>query len=311
MHSHARRRLSLLALVCALSVGPACVSSAGDESEGKRGAPEPFVPLPPEGPEPIGYFLARFDRSLVQWSELKLASSSKRDQNALRTLELNMQKRARERRDELVATLETGPPASRRIAAAALGFTGDPTVLGPLLAKLSDPDPEVAQKTLLALGVLALPETPLGGILARLRDDPDAWTRNNAAFALLALANAGNTSSELADGCREALADPEPGVRAQCASSLGVLADADAVGPLSERIFDDANLVALAAATALARIGRTRVEQKGTVARALAGALEQVRPDRRTHLLGALRWLASGDLGEDAGPWLKWAHDLP
>lgn len=305
------RQLALLALVPALVSGLACRSSVDRRDGPELGEPEPYVPLPEEGPETIGYFLARFDRSLVQWSELKLGTSNARDQNTLRILEQNMQKRARDRRDELVLELESGAPVNRRIAAAALGFTHDPSVLGPLLASLPDPDPELVQKTLLAIGVLALPETPLGGILERLRSDPEAWTRNNAAFALLGIARAGSSTSELAPGCRAALSDAEPGVRAQCASTLGVLADADSVAHLAELLHDDANLVALAAATSLARIGREHAEQKGTVARALASALDQVRADRRGHILGALRWLAGVDLGEDARPWLEWAHKLP
>jgi hypothetical protein len=313
MRSIQRRPLAYLALVSVLASisGPACRSSA-DRSDGpKRGEPEPYVPLPDEGPETIGYFLARFDRSIVQWSQLQLGSSGARDQNTLRILEANMQKRARERRDELLAELAGGIPANQRIAAAALGFTHDPSVLGPLLASLSDPDPELAQKTLLALGVLALPETPLGGILQRLHGDRDAWTRNNAAFALLAIARAGSTAPELAEGCRAALSDPEAGVRAQCASALGVLADPDSVKLLSELLLDEANLVALAAAMSLARIGRKHAEQKGAAGRALAGALDSVRADRREHLHGALRLLSGTDLGEDAGPWLAWAHKLP
>jgi hypothetical protein len=309
MRSIPCRRLALLALASALVSGLGCRSSA-HRPESPVGKPEPYVPLPPEGPETIGYFLTSFDRSLVQWSELKLGSSGARDQNTLRILEQNMQKRARDRREELVLVLESGAPVNRRIAAAALGFTHDPSVLGPLLASLADPDPELVQKTLLALGVLALPETPLGGILERLRA-PEAWTRNNAAFALLGIARAGSHASELAEGCRAALSDDEPGVRAQCASTLGVLADVGSVTLLAELLHDDANLVALAAAISLARIGREHAEQKGTVARALAGALDQVRPDRRVHLLGALHWLAGVDLGEDTRPWLEWAHKLP
>jgi len=312
MRSFSRRSLALLALALASALisGPACLSSA-DRSGPGGGEPEPFVPLPTPGPEPIGFFLANFDRSLVQWSRYQLTSSSSKDLNTLRGLEHEMQERARKRSDELVAVLESGAPVNRRIAAAALGFTHDPLVLGPLLASLPDPDPELAQKTLLSLGVLALPETPLGGILQRLRNDPDAWTRNNAAFALLAIARAGGRASELAEGCRTALADSEPGVRAQCASTLGVLADADSVKRLSELLCDEDNLVALAAATSLARIGRQHAGQKGSVGRALASPLDGVRADRRNHLLGALRWLAGQDLGADAGPWLEWAHKLP
>lgn len=311
MPSTSRRPRALLALALVLIPGPACQTSANERAGSRRGEPEPYVPLEAEGPETIGFFLARFEGSLVQWCDYKLNSSSPRDQNALRVLERDMQKRAQKRRDELVAVLENGAPMNRHVAAAALGFTHDPTVLGPLLSSLSDPDPELAQKALLGLGVLALAETPLGGILQFLRNDPDTWTRTTAAFALLAIALSGNTSSMLADGCRTALADSEPGVRAQCASSLGVLADAASVQRLAELLFDETNLVALAAATSLARIGREHPEQKGTVARALAGALDPVAADRRLHLLGALRWLAGDNLGEDASAWLEWAHKLP
>jgi len=100
-------------------------------------------------------------------------------------------------------------------------------------------------------------------------------------------------------------------VRAQCASSLGVLADVGAVKLLGELLHDPTNLVALASATALARIGREHAEQKGATARELAGALEEVGADRRQHLLGALRWLSGDNFGEDAVPWLEWAHKLP
>ena len=287
-----------------------CQSSSDRPAEAV-GKPEPYVPLPDEPPQSIGYFLTVFDRSLQQWSQLKLGSSSARDLSALRVLEDNMQKRARERRDELVEVLEAGAPLNRRIAAAALGFTHDPTVLGPLLAALSDPDPELVQRALLGLGVLAVPETPVGEIRYRLLNDGDAWTRSNAAFALLALASAGHTSSELAEGCRAALGDSDPTVRAQCASALGKLADPAAVAPLSELLGDNDSLVSLAASLSLASIGRKRPEQKGAAARALASALDSVRADRRSQVLGALRWLADNDFGEDVAPWHDWAHKLP
>lgn len=313
MRSTARRNVfHLISLwAAALLAVPALACHSTGDSEEPWGEPEPFVPLPDEGPETLGFFLTRFDRSLEQWSEAKVTSASARDQNMLLALEDNMQERARKHRVELLATLESGAPVNRRIAAAALGFTHDPTVLGPLLAALGDRDPELVQKALLALGVLALPETPVTEIRRLLLSDVDGWTRNNAAFALLALARAGNGSDELKEACRTALGDAEPGVRAQCGSALGVLADPVAVPLLSNLLFDPVNLVALAASAALARIGRQHLEQKGTVARALSGGLEQVEADRRGHLLGALRWLADDNLGEDAGPWREWAHKLP
>jgi HEAT repeat protein len=308
--SPARRRpLSATLLACiALAAFPAC---AAQREQPARGEPEPFVPLPDEPPHPIGFFLTEFDKSLARWSQLELTSSSARDQNALSALEANMRERARERRDELLAVLEAGAPAQRRIAAAALGFARDPGVLGALLACLSERDPILVQKALLGLGVLAEPGTPLLEIRRILRDDPDAWTRNNAAFALLAIAGAGGASPELAEACRAALVDAEPGVRAQCASALGVLGDAGSTALLGELLFDPVNLVSLAAAASLASIGAQRAEQKGAAARLLAAALERTRPDRRARFLGALRLLSGRDLGEDSAPWLEWARRLP
>jgi HEAT repeat protein len=275
------------------------------------GKPEPYVPLPDQGPEPIGFFVTNLDRSLQQWSELKLSGSSSRDQNVLLALEVSLTERTQKRRDELLSVLETGAPANRRIVAAALGFTHDPTVLGALLAVLDEHDPELVQKALLGIGILAQKDTPLGAVRAHLVDAPESWTRNNAAFALLAIASAGNTSSELSEACRAGLADSEPGVRSQCASALGVLADPTSVTALHSVLLDETNLAALAAAAALARIGHEHPEQKGATARALAGALDSVKTDRRVHLLGALRWLSGIDMGEDASAWLTWAHKLP
>lgn len=275
------------------------------------GEPEPYVPLPDAGPEPLGFFLANLDRSLQQWSDLMLAAGDTREQSALLALELSLRDRVQKRRDELLETLETGAPLNRRIAAAALGFSQDPTVLGPLLAVLKEPEPELVQKALLGIGVLAIPETPLDEPRRLLLDANEEWTRINAAFALFAIARAGARSDELAEACRAGLADTEPGVRAQCASALGVLADPGAVEPLRGLLLDEANLPALAAAFSLAQIGKDHPESKGAVARSLASALDSVKAGRRTQILRALRWLSGTDLGEKANPWLEWAAKLP
>ena len=171
--------------------------------------------------------------------------------------------------------------------------------------------PEVVETEITGLLVPPRDASALGSAVVRLLRDPDPWTRNNAAFALLALARAGSTSVELVETARAALADTEPGVRAQCASALGVVADEGALEVLAGLLQDEANLVALAAAAALARIGREHPPQKGTAARALANALDEVRSDRRHHVLGALRWLADADFGTDAQPWREWAYKLP
>jgi HEAT repeat protein len=304
---HSTTSCACLWLLWLASAG--CTSSERQPDPAAK--PEPFVPLPDEEPSSIGFFLKQYDLSLEQWSKLKLSASSPREQRALGALERNLEKDARERQQELVTCLESGPPAQRRVAAAALGFTHDPAVLSALLAGLSDPDPEVVQRALLGLGVLGEPETPLSEIRHRLLRDPDPWTRNNAAFALQSIALAGARGSELAECSRSGLQDSEPGVRAQCASTLGILADVSAIEALSSLIYDEANLVALASATSLARIGRFEPEHKGEVARTLVDALDRVGPDRREHLLGALIWMSDQNLGNEALPWKEWAYKMP
>lgn len=305
---HAARWPLVLPLL--LSGLAACVSSSSDDPKAE---PEtrPFVPLPDEGPEPIGYFLVRFDRSLAAWSEGMLSAANARETSALDALERDMRQRATKRKDELLVELESGPLANRRIAAAALGFSGDPGVLGPMLTALSDPDDELVQKSLLGIGILADKDTPLSGVVRLLDDAPDAWTRNNAAFALLQIARAGRRDPALNEAAARALTDDEAGVRAQCATILGVVADENGVALLAPLLHDDANLVALAAAISLSSIGKAYARQKGAVARHLSAALDDVRADRRGQILGALRWLAENDHGEDARPWREWAARLP
>ena len=286
----------------------ACVSS---EKQDPKLETRPFVPLPDAGPEPIGFFLRNFDRSLADWSEGKLAASNAREKNTLEALERDMRQRATKRKDELLAELESGAPTNRRIAAAALGFSKDPAVLGPMLTALADPDRELVPKSLLGIGVLADKDTPLSEILRRLEDDPDAWTRNNAAFALLEIARAGRRAPELTESAARGLLDSEAGVRAQCATVLGVVSDESAVALLAPLLHDEANLAALAAAISLSSIGHAYPRQKGAVARHLVSALDDVRADRRTQILGTLRWLAETDHGEDTRPWREWAAKLP
>ena len=300
----------IVALALTLSGSLACVSGGSDQREDPAKT-EPFVPLPDSEPESIGFFLTRYDHDLEEWSRQKLSAASPRDQRTLGALERNLEKRAKERQEDLLATFESGPPANRRVATAALGFTHDPSVLGPLLSGLSDPDPEIVQRALLGIGILGQAETPLSEIRFCMLQDPDPWTRNNAAFALQRIASAGGRSDELAESCRAGLQDSDAGVRAQCASTLGIILDPGALAALSSLIYDETNLVALAAATSLARIGRLEPEHKGEVARSLVEALDRVRADRRIHLLGALVWMSDQNLGEDERPWREWAYKLP
>ena len=140
--SRARRALSLARVlapaIVSLLLG-ACQGTGGKEKDGG----EPYVtpPAPPE--DSIGYFLVQYDKGLARWSEIKLGPRGPREDSRLRALEESLRELAVERRDELLSELVTGSPKNREVAVVALGFTGDPVVLGPLLQALSDPAPDV------------------------------------------------------------------------------------------------------------------------------------------------------------------------
>ncbi len=300
------RRLLPLCFVLVLSCG--CKST---DSTARDGVGTPYVPPAPLPDDSIGYFLAQIDKSLQHWSELKLGSRGPRQDLTLQALEESLRRRSVERQDELVRELEAGPPTNREIAAVALGFTGDPAVLSPLLAALLDPDPGVAQKAVLGLGILALPETPLSEIAGLLSRDPDAWTRNNAAFALHRIVSAGGRLEGLELTLEEALLDSEPGVRAQAASTLGLLGTPDAIQSLGALLTDSTSLVAAAAASSVVSIGRLHPEKKGEAARVLADALDRVSSSQRTLLVRELSRLSGKDLGPDTAPWREWAYRMP
>ncbi|HED67058.1 MAG TPA: HEAT repeat domain-containing protein [Planctomycetes bacterium] len=274
-------------------------------------ASEPYTPVAPPDEDAIGYFLANYDKSLRVWNKLSLAAPNPREQRELRALESSLRDRAKRRERELIDVLENGAPANREVAAVALGFTEDPAVLSPLLSSLSDPRPAVVQKALLGLGILADPATPLSEILFLLDRSPEPWTRNNAAYTIQRVLSAGGGDPQVAVTARTGLFDDEPGVRAQCASILGLLADPKAVQDLGGLLTDDANLVAGAAAAALARIGEEHLETKGEVARLLVDALDRVDSKRRPSLLLELSRLAGRNLGDQASQWREWAYRMP
>ncbi len=274
---------------------------------------------PPVEPEPsVGYYLTDLDNQLKAWTNLKLTANSNRDRRILRGLERELTQVTARRQDDLLAQLESGYPKNRAVAAVALGFTGDTAVVSPLLNALADPDPEVVNNALLGIGVLASPDTPLAQLCYVLNTDPDAWTRNNAAYAMQAIVYANVVERGappeddcVLEACRDALIDSEPGVRAQAASILGILLDEESLQPLGDLLYDEVPLVSKAAAASLANIGRKRMESKGAVGRLLVNALERVKPSQRAYIITQLQRVSAEDYGDDTELWVEWAYRLP
>jgi hypothetical protein len=292
---------------CASAPGGGEAASPGDGAEERSSA---YVPLPdPERP-PIGYFLVDFDARLRWWSSKRLEARTEKDWLQIESVEQQMWQDAWKRKDELIEVLQTGPPRNREVAAAALGFTRDREVLGPLLNALSDVRQEVIQKALLGLGVLADPATPLAQPLYLLGGSHDAWTRNNAAYAISRVVGAGGRDDLLAEACRDALRDDEAGVRVQCANILGTLLDPDSIEPLAVLLEDERSTVCLASASSLRRIGQEDSDSTAVVARLLVDGLARVERGHRNILIDELVRLRGKDLGRSIDPWREWAYQL-
>ena len=298
-----------IALAC-LTALPACRSSDGAAEPEPEGVP--YQSVEPDGPAPIGSFLAELDKSVRAWTTLILTARTDADRAKAKGLERELRARTERRKDELIEQLETGPPQNRVRAAGALGFTGDPAALSPLLAALYDDSPDVVCNALLGLTLLQLPETPLGPLAQLLQGDPDAQIRANAGYAIRSVIEAGGTPVEAAVRAAQlGVIDEDPLVRVHCALILGLSSDTPSIPALRDMLLDDLPLVVHSATRGLVMIGKADDTARGQVGRILAQALRTAKREARPRFRLALVDLAGKNLGEDPGPWIEWANRLP
>ena len=266
---------------------------------------------------PMGPLLASLDSEVRAWNNLALSATSERELRQARVLEQSLRYQGELRAEHLIAELQSDSVFNRQVAAVVLGFSGQPEALSPLLAALEDPSPEVESNALLGLAILEDPETPLGGITERLRDGLDSKTRINAAYALRQVvrsakkSGAPTRSDEWLAAARGALADDEPGVRAQCAMLVAGELDRASIDHLSLLLNDEVPLSALASARALAYIGTQVPELKGRTARALTSALTEATGAQKDSLRQILMAMSRANYGDDDAEWVEWAHRLP
>jgi len=262
-------------------------------------------------PEPIGKFLADLDLALRRWNDLMLTAKNADERRQARLLQGTLERNTRQRMDELIEQLESGPPQNRVRAAPALGFTRAVEAQSPLLAALADPSPDVVHNALLGLALLERADTPLDPICEILSTSHDPETRSNAAYALRSIVAAGGSGECALSSARLALVDPEPFVRVQAALVLGMQRDAGSIEPLADLLYDPVLLVSQGAIEALAMLGRDVPAERGRVARSLAAALAQFPSERKPSVRRALIQLAEIDYGEDEEEWMRWAQRLP
>jgi len=265
---------------------------------------------------PMGPLLATLDKEVRAWNALSLSADTDQKRRQVVILEQSLQYQANLRLDDLVAELQSRSVFNRMVAAVVLGFSTEdpdlgPEALGPLVAALDDPSPEVESNVLLGLGILAHEDTPPGPLEDRLLHSSNPAARGNAALALRKIIEAGATSDSVVSTAQTGLIDSEPSVRSQCAILLASQLDTESIDKLEVLLHDDVPLVTLASARALAYIGSNVPSAKGECARALTRALDQVSPEMKTGILRTLMRMSRSNYGKDTEAWNDWARRLP
>ncbi len=304
----------------------ACASAPKEEVDQKPRYGKPSVSLGADEEVNVDNLFIRLDLAQRYWSNLQITAKDSTEKHRVDEVKKDIIFRATRHQADLITALETGPPSQRQIAAFALGFSEvrelpsdardsarahriDP--VGPLTAALQDPVPTVVANAAYALGLLARADAPTSQLVQLLDSSPDKDVRINASWALIRLVAEGARPEGLAAVARRALSDEIHGVRSHAAQIIAHLGDYDSIDALAAVLRDEKNLPAAAASRCLAYMGHGSKQHLGTCARALAGALPDVRPAVRTWLLADLISLAGRNYGENADEeWLRWATDL-
>jgi hypothetical protein len=300
-----------LALVLPLIAGCATTTT---ENEIDITEDETFRPLGPASRDDhtIGKYLSDLSISIRAWNEKTLTASTTQERRKQSLLEINIRERVTKRHLEILGELETGPKSNRIVAAAALGFSGDPADVSPLLASLDDPDEKVVSNALMALGNLCFPDTPLFRIGELMRYSPNSNTRWSAADCALSLIAAGAEGDGVLDAARAGLTDAEePMVRTQSALILGLIGDTDSIDSLGSLLFDEVPIVSTSAGKSLAYLGKKDVSAEGDAARALYRALAEGDRDLRIRVHPNLVSISQRDYGLDIELWEEWVRKLP
>ena len=248
-----------------------------------------------------GRLIVDCDRQLRAWSEAMAAPRNTENQDtvmlATRALGIFVVKNRARLEDQVIS----GAPRNRGIASAALGFCGDASVLPLLMNNVGSSESEVVAKTLLGIGVLSVPNTPIGPIYSLL-NSPVATpeVESNAAFALFQIASASQRDMDgtMTSALLMLLDSPQSSVRAQATLSLGLVKANVAMPPITDLLAADPDpQVRTAAAFALGRIGSTASTLP------LVAALDDPAPLAAGSARAALARIHGRDLGPDAESW--------
>jgi len=296
-----------------------CASTPDEKSPAAEAAERSTAPEHPiaaiveasNKPEPIGMLLVTLDQEITAWNNLFLMAQTEVERSKARNLEKTIMTTAYNRRAELLEQLETGPPNNRIVAAAALGFTRDPSVQSPLLAALDDQHPEVVSSALIGLWLLGRADTPLDRIAAQLTGGETEDVRTNAALCLSTLVRAGARGESAQPALRVGMVDRAATVRAHCALALAELGDTDSFQAIADMLNEDTTLSIAAGARAISFMAKQDVKLRGKAARALVTVWLRADEPVKSSLFRSMVELSGTNYGTDEEEWSKWATRLP
>jgi HEAT repeat protein len=234
----------LLAFFAALT---GCASN--DLNADTRPTPAPVNPAPPEDLRSKTEMRLQLERSVDQWYAHFQQQQYKTADGIATALEAFVS----ENFDDIVEDARSASPRFRKVACAALGFSGQEAAIPVLVGALRDPFEEVVLSSLLALWNLAkageqIPVDPVVPYLSHVAPD----VRSNAAMVLARAAKPGD--GQLFLPLTSSMEDVNDVVRVHAAAALGNLADAGAVPFLLKGLKDQKPLVRIRSAYALGRI---------------------------------------------------------
>ena len=249
-----------------------------------------------------GQIIAECDRQIVAWGQAMARQRTVDNQEIVHISANAIGLFVTRYRDEIENQAISGKARFQGIASAALGFSGDESVLPVLHNNLGSDDAVVVAKTLLGIGILSSQNTamaPIVDAVTRLGYNPEVSA--NAAFCLFQLGSTDmNDDSGLASSLLLSLVEnPSSSVRAQSILALGLFSANHCLGVITNALSADAAPdVRIAAAWALGRIGAN----SSTVA--LVSALSD--PDKLTSAIAraSLSRIHGRDLGPDPESWL-------
>ena len=255
-----------------------------------------------DGALSAGQIIAECDRQIVAWGQAMARQRTIDNQEIVQISANAIGLFVTRYRNEIENQAISGKVRFQGIASAALGFSGDESVLPILHNNLGSDDAVVVAKTLIGLGILSSPNTamaPIADAVARLGSNIEV--ASNAAFCLFQLGSTDmNDDSGLASSLLLSLVEnPSPSVRAQSILALGLFSANHCLGVITNALLADAAPdVRVAAAWALGRIGAN----SSTVT--LVSALSD--PDKLTAgtARASLSRIHGRDLGPDPESWL-------